>query len=118
MPQSPVGSAVRTAPRRHEEWERLHWCGTTLVLLGVHQRAVQQEASPASPSIEGQPAVAAHDDREVDNARCAALAAAYESERNQLLGGDRMTLKARLVELGDVYRARMKSISGCSFSIL
>lgn len=49
---------------------------------------------------------------------CAALAAAYQSDRNSLFGGDRKTLRVRLATLGDVYRARMKEIPGCDFSVL
>lgn len=56
--------------------------------------------------------------RERNNVQCAALAAEYESTRNSLLGGDRTSLRARLTEIGDAYREKMKAIPDCSFPVL
>lgn len=52
------------------------------------------------------------------NLQCAALMAEYQQERNNLLEGDRTTLREGLTGIGRVYRERMSGIPNCSFSIL
>jgi hypothetical protein len=78
-----------------------------------HNDEVGKSAAQDHP--EQHPAPTGHDRDLTD---CAVLKASYDSERNQLLAGDRSVLRSRLTELGEIYNDRMAKIRGCSFPVL
>lgn len=97
----------------------------TLLLFwfGCGKPAQPPERQADAPSVPAPAVVATKQSLEADKPpsqdqlQCATLVAAYQAERNKQFGGDRATLKQRLTEVGEQFRAQMKEIPGCDFPV-